>query len=164
MRARMDNLHHLTLDSAVHLIQVALTPVFLLSGIAALLNVFASRLARVADRLESLDAGDDETETRAQVNDEIRRLHRRSLVLDVAVVLGTLGAAATCLAIMTLFLLALSNISIAGLLLCLFALAILCTLGSVVAFGLEMLLSSKALRTRMHFHVPALRFWSHNEG
>ena len=90
--------------------------------------------------------------------------NRRSVVLDVAVVLGTLGAAATCLAIMTLFLLALSNISIAGLLLCLFALAIVCTLGSVVAFGLEMLLSSKALRTRMHFHVPSLRLWGRMQG
>jgi hypothetical protein len=153
---------HLTLDSAVHLIQVALTPVFLLSGIAALLNVFAGRLARVADRLESLDGVDGEVESHVQRCDEIRRLHRRSVVLDVAVVLGTLGAAATCLAIMTLFLLALSNISIAGLLLCLFALAILCTLGSVVAFGFEMLLSSQALRSRMNFHVPALKFWGRN--
>jgi hypothetical protein len=158
----MDNLHHLTLESAVHLIQVALTPVFLLSGIAALLNVFATRLARVADRLESLDGNEGALETRAQMNEEIRRLHRRSLVLDVAVVLGTLGAAATCLAIMTLFLLALSNVSIAGVLLCLFAAAILCTLGSVAAFGLEMLLSSQALRTRMHFHVPALKLWGRN--
>jgi hypothetical protein len=153
---------HLNLDSAVHLIQVALTPVFLLSGIAALLNVFAGRLARVADRLESLDGVDGEVESHVQRCDEIRRLHRRSVVLDVAVVLGTLGAAATCLAIMTLFLLALSNISIAGLLLCLFALAILCTLGSVVAFGFEMLLSSQALRSRMNFHVPALKFWGRN--
>jgi hypothetical protein len=156
------DLHHLTLESAVHLIQVALTPVFLLSGIAALLNVFAGRLARVADRLESLDGCNGESETLSQLHDEIRRLHRRSVVLDAAVVLGTLGAAATCLAIMTLFLLSLSNISIAGLLLCLFALAILCTLGSVVAFGYEMLLSSNALRSRMHIHVGVLRFWGRN--
>jgi len=150
----------LTLDSAVHLIQVALTPVFLLSGIAALLNVFAGRLARVADRLESL-AGEMEgaaDDTRAAASAEVMRLHRRSLVLDVAVVLGTFGAAATCLAIMTLFLLALSNTAIAGILLLMFGLAILCTLGSVIAFGLEMLMSSKALRSRMHFHFPALSF------
>ena len=156
----MENLHSLTLDSAVHLIQVALTPVFLLSGIAALLNVFAGRLARVADRLEALTGGED-CETKAEFNDEIRRLHRRSLVLDAAVVLGTMGAAATCLAIMTLFLLALSNTAIAGILLFMFGLAIICTLGSVAAFGLEMLLSSRALRVRMHFHVPSLRLWWH---
>ena len=49
-------LEHYTLDDATHLIQVALTPVFLLSGIGALLNVFAGRLARVADQLAGLNA------------------------------------------------------------------------------------------------------------
>ena len=90
-----------TLESAVHLIQVALTPVFLLSGIAALLNVYAGRLARVADRLDSLITTHETngTEADAKTRDEISRLHRRSIVLDTAVVLGTAGAAATCLAI-----------------------------------------------------------------
>ena len=37
------------LDLVAHVIQVALTPVFLLSGIATLMNVFSTRLARVAD-------------------------------------------------------------------------------------------------------------------
>jgi uncharacterized membrane protein len=155
----MEGAHGITLESAVHLIQVALTPVFLLSGIAALLNVFASRLARVADQLEKIGGLMEGAcdETRAQANQDVARLHRRSLVLDVAVVLGTLGAAATCLAIMALFLLALSNKAIADALLFMFAGAVLCTLGSVVAFGVEMLMSNNALRKRMHFHVPDLR-------
>ena len=45
------------LDTVAHIIQVALTPVFLLSGIATLLNVFSSRLARVADLVHA--ASDD---------------------------------------------------------------------------------------------------------
>ena len=147
-----------TLESAVHLIQVALTPVFLLSGIAALLTVYAGRLARVADRLDSLITTHETngTEADAKTRDEISRLHRRSIVLDTAVVLGTAGAAATCLAIMTLFLLALSNKAIAGVLLTFFGAAIVCTLCSVAVFGLEMLLSSRGLRARMHVHLPAI--------
>ncbi len=148
-----------TLDSASHLIQVALTPVFLLSGIAALLNVFAGRLARVADRLEAMSAPLGAEPSRPDQRDEIARLHRRSVVLDIAVVLGTLGAAATCMAILTLFLFALSNKAIAGVLIGFFGLAIVCTLISVAAFGLEMLMSSKALRERMRLHVPRLVFW-----
>jgi hypothetical protein len=35
---------NLPLDTVAHIIQVALTPVFLLSGIATLLNVFSTRL------------------------------------------------------------------------------------------------------------------------
>ena len=42
------------LDSVAHIIQLALTPIFLLSGIGALLNVFATRLARVADRVDQI--------------------------------------------------------------------------------------------------------------
>ena len=152
---------NLTVDSAGHLVQVALTPVFLLSGIAALLNVFAGRLARVADRLEAVSATLGATPSTPDQRDEIARLHRRSVMLDVAVVLGTAGAAATCMAILTLFLFALSNKAIAGVLISFFGLAIVCTLVSVTAFGLEMLMSSKALRERMRFHVPRLVFWHH---
>jgi hypothetical protein len=156
----MEPLRNLTLDSAAHLIQVALTPVFLLSGIAALLNVFAGRLARVADRVEALESAMTAGST-PSIDAEITRLHRRSQVMDWAVVLAAIGAAATCLAILTLFLQAVSNKAIAGILLFFFGGAIVCTLGSVVAFGIEMLLSSRALRLRMHFHVPMLapKFW-----
>ena len=148
-----------TLESAVHLIQVALTPVFLLSGIAALLNVFASRLARVGDRLDALYREVGSNDCDAGQREEIGRLRRRSQMLDIAVVLGTAGAAATCMAIMTLFLFAVSNKAIASVLLAFFGLAIMCTLISVVAFGLEMLMSNHGLRQKMRFHVPHVVFW-----
>ncbi len=145
-----------TLENAAHLVQVALTPVFLLSGIAALLNVFATRLARVSDRLDELSGNIAASGCTPEQHADIARLHRRSIVLDMAVVLSTAGAAATCLAIMTLFLFAVSNKSIATVLLFFFGLAIVCTLGSVAAFGVEMMMSSNALRRRMRFHMPLL--------
>ena len=148
-----------TLESAGHLIQVALTPVFLLSGIAALLNVFATRLARVADRLDSLADTIGVGQATPEQGVQLERLHRRSQALDAAVVLGTAGAAATCMAILTLFLFALSNKTIASVLLGFFGLAIICTLGSVTAFGLEMLMSSRGLRARLRFHMPHVRLW-----
>ena len=43
-----------TVESVAHVIQVALTPVFLLSGIASLLGVLSTRLARAADRVDAL--------------------------------------------------------------------------------------------------------------
>ena len=44
----------LPLDTIARIIQTALTPVFLLSGIAALLNVFSTRLGRLADQVDAL--------------------------------------------------------------------------------------------------------------
>ena len=90
-----------SLEAAVHLIQVVLTPVFLLSGIAALLNVDAGRLSRVAGRLDHLSgdlAGGGKT---AAMEVEIAALHWRSKLLDISVVRGAAGAVATCLSILT---------------------------------------------------------------
>jgi len=154
-------LEHYGLDDAAHLIQVALTPVFLLSGIAALLNVFAGRLARVADQLAALSAAIQKEAASAEQTEQLGLLRRRSQILDVAVVLATGGTAATCLAIMTLFLFALSNKAIASVLLLFFGLAVLCTLGSVLAFGTEMILSNRAMRRRINFHLPRLS-WQHH--
>lgn len=39
-----------------HLIQLSVAPVFLLAGVAGLLNVFIGRLTRIIDKLEKLDS------------------------------------------------------------------------------------------------------------
>ncbi len=148
------------LEGAVHVMQVALTPVFLLSGVAALLNVFAARLGRVADQLDALsgEAPGDEQSERAAVEGRVRSLRLRSGLLDWAVVLGALSATATCAAILTLFLASLlSAVAAASVLISLFGLAVLCTGGAVAAFGCEMLIASQSLRLRSHLHVPSLR-------
>jgi hypothetical protein len=137
-----------TVAQSVHLIQVALTPIFLLSGIAALLNVYAGRLARVADRLDALATPPGETADEAHPG-EVSRLRTRLGALDVAVILATVAAAATCFAILTLFISALSDRAVGGLLLLFFGAAVVFTLGSVIAFGLEMMISSGGLRLRM---------------
>src|SRR5437660_2662996 len=92
------------LDTVAHIIQVALTPIFLLSGIATLLNVFSTRLARVADRVDQItkaiaEAADDDES--ADLALQLSRLHRRSLSLDAAVVLAAIGGAATCTSVLT---------------------------------------------------------------
>jgi hypothetical protein len=138
------------LDTVAHIIQVALTPVFLLSGIATLLNVFSTRFARVADQVDAAAKqleGADPAEARL-LSRRLAHLRRRSLALDVAVVLGALGGAATCGAVLILFVGAVREATIASLLLGLFGLAVVCTLGAIVAFTFEMLIASIGLRDR----------------
>ena len=137
------------LDTVAHIIQVALTPVFLLSGIATLLNVFSTRLARVADRVETVSKaieGADADEVEA-LSAELAHLHRRSLALDVAVVLGAVGGAATCAAVLALFVGALRDAVVATVLFALFGIAVGCALGAIVAFTVEMLMASVGIRT-----------------
>ncbi len=136
------------LDNVAHIIQIALTPVFLLSGIATLLNVFSARLARVADRVDMVSKameGSDPGEI-ASLAAQLSLLHRRSLALDAAVVLGAIGGAATCIAVLALFVGALRDATVASVLFTTFGLAVVCTIGAIGAFAVEMLIAGSGLR------------------
>ena len=139
-----------SLESVAHVIQLALTPVFLLSGIAALLNVFSTRLGRVADQVDAVAARLDdarEGDTSA-LRLQLAYLRRRSRALDGAVILGALGGVATSCATLTLFLGAIRNSGAAWLLFILFGLAVLCTIGALTCYCYEMLIASRGLRAR----------------
>jgi hypothetical protein len=141
-----------TLDIVAHIIQVALTPVFLLSGIATLLNVFSTRLARVADRVEQIskelegaDPGEDVDDLSAQ----LLHLRRRSIALDVAVVLAAIGGAATCGSVLTLFVGALRDATVASVLFTTFGAAVACTIGAITAFAAEMMMAGSGVRAEV---------------
>jgi hypothetical protein len=88
-----------------HAIQLAIAPVFLLTGIAALLGVMATRLARVIDRARSLEANWPllDAGARAAARLEIRNLERRRRVCSWSINFCTAAALLVCLVIVTLF-------------------------------------------------------------
>jgi hypothetical protein len=129
-----------SLDSAAHVVQLALTPIFLLTGLASLLNVFSTRLGRVADRVDKLTA-DSERHPR-----QLRILRLRSRILDAAVVLVAGAGALTCGAALTLFFGELRDINGGRLLFALFGAALLLSVIALAAFALETLLSGHSIR------------------
>jgi hypothetical protein len=136
------------LDLVAHVIQVALTPVFLLSGVATLLNVFSTRLARVADLIAKAADGDEDDIT-GDFGVYLSYLRRRSVVLDVAVVLGAIAGALTCASVLTLFVGALKEATVASVLFTTFGLAVICTIGAIGAFTVEMLMAGSGMRTEI---------------
>jgi hypothetical protein len=138
-------------DSVAHIIQAALTPVFLLSGIATLLNVFSTRLARVADQVEAASralSSADAAESRLLAR-RLKRLRLRSLALDAAVLLAAVGGAATCAAVLALFVSSLREMANSWVMFGLFGLAVVSALGGVLAFTVEMLISGTGIRDEM---------------
>jgi Protein of unknown function (DUF2721) len=130
------------LEAAAHVVQLALTPVFLLSATATLLGVFANRLARIADRVNSLSQ-----DVKDPVRDELlNALRRRSRVLEIAVVLSALSGGFTCVAVLVLFLGEVRGDTTAKLLFLSFGGAIVLTMAALGAFVTEMLLTAKVLR------------------
>ena len=138
------------LEGAAHVVQLALTPVFLLSGIAALVNVFSTRLGRVSDQADKLYEQDRE----APGHDlRLRLLRWRSRALDFAVVLAALAGASTCGAALALFLGAVRGSAGASLLFFLFGLAILSTITALAAFLTEVRWASRGVRADVERHI-----------
>jgi hypothetical protein len=132
-----------SLEGASHVVQQALTPVFLLSGIGTLLNVFATRLGRVSDQTHTLS---DKTILDPVRDRRLEILRRRARALDVAVVLAALAGGLTCATVLVLFLGELLGDAGARFLLTLFGTAIVLTMGSIACFVVEMLLAARAVR------------------
>jgi hypothetical protein len=140
-----------SLDLVAHVIQVALTPIFLLSGIATLMNVFATRLARVADLVAQITKAMEQAEPdqREDLAHQLLRLRQRSIALDAAIVLAAIAAAATCTSVFTLFVGALRNATVASVLFTTFGIAIVCTISAIAAFATEMMMAGSGVRAEV---------------
>ncbi len=137
------------IEGVAHLIQVALTPVFLLSGIGSLLNVFNMRQSRVSDHREHLSElldAEQDAAAQARLRAHLVRLHRRTLVLDASVMLGAVGGASTCAAAFVLFLGSLRSTAIESWLFGLFGVALACASCALLTFLADTLLAWHGLR------------------
>ena len=93
-------------DVAVaHAIQLAVAPVFLLSGIGAMLAVMTSRLGRIIDRARDLEARlvDASPEFFSTLQTDLRMLSQRAKLIYSAIALCTTTALLVCAVIAFLF-------------------------------------------------------------
>jgi hypothetical protein len=93
------------LGDVPHAIQLALAPVFLLTGIAGMLNVMAGRLARIIDRGRKLTEGlvPQSPEAASKHDIELASLERRRHLASSAITACTLSALLVCTVIAALF-------------------------------------------------------------
>lgn len=91
-----------TISNVANAIQLAVAPVFLLTGIGAILTVMAHRLARIVDRFRALVSSGGESQTKKIKEMEV--LLRRSSWVHWAISLSTNAALLICMVIAALFL------------------------------------------------------------
>ncbi|HSM99278.1 MAG TPA: DUF2721 domain-containing protein [Gallionella sp.] len=89
------------ITTIAQVIQMAVAPVFLLTGVGAILNVITSRLARIVDRSRTLSNSNDQN--RSAQKDEMAMLARRARWVHWAVSLCTMSALFICIVIAALF-------------------------------------------------------------
>jgi hypothetical protein len=94
------------IGDVAHAIQLALAPVFLLTGIAGILNVMAGRLARIIDRGRHLTENPRGSELQAgeTLHVELHSLERRRHLASAAITACTFSALLVCMVIAALFL------------------------------------------------------------
>ena len=93
-------------DVAVaHAVQLAVAPVFLLSGIGAMLAVMTSRLGRIIDRARDLEERlvDASPEFLSSLQTDLRMLSQRAKLIYLAIALCTTTALLVCAVVAFLF-------------------------------------------------------------
>lgn len=92
-------------SAVAHVIQLAVAPVFLLSGIGAMLAVMTSRLSRVIDRARLLEDRLEgaSPDARRAIHGELVALSQRALLVGRAITLCTMTALLVCTVIAVLF-------------------------------------------------------------
>ena len=136
------------IETIAHTIQLAVAPVFLLTGVSALLGVFATRLARIVDRARKLH--DDHPDTAApesrDVHDELVALAERARMVNLAISLATATAILVCLVIVLLFLTSLVTTPLSALVPVLFIVAMVALISALGIFLREILVATATLR------------------
>lgn len=130
-----------------HLIQSALAPVFLLSGVGVTLGVMTGRLARAVDRARHLE----ELLTRhpadaRQLHDDLRVLARRTRCINIAITLCGCSAVLIALVVICLFANAFFGSGFSGTIALLFVGAMVFITGAYIAFLVEVRLATRNLR------------------
>jgi hypothetical protein len=134
-----------SVSSISHVIELAVAPVFLLTGVGAIMGVLVNRLGRVVDRRRRL------AEASAAIcrenADEVAKLVRRARWIHLAITLCTLSALLVCLVIVALFVGAELHFDPAKLVSALFIAAMLALIGGLFSFLREIAIATGTFET-----------------
>jgi len=130
-----------------HLIQSALAPVFLLSGVGVTLGVMTGRLARAVDRARKLEEQLEQHPADArQIHADLRVLARRARYIHAAITMCGCSAVLIALVVITLFANAFFGSGFGGTIALLFVGAMIFITGAYIAFLIEVRLATSHLR------------------
>ena len=138
-------------DQLIRVLQTAISPVVLISGVALLVLSMTNRFARTTERARSLAAeraGADDIQ-RSRLDVEVRILYRRSRILLLSTSLALTSVLLAAFLIIALFLHYLAAVNLHDPILTLFVLSLASLVASLVLFIQDMTLSLRALREEL---------------
>lgn len=131
-----------------HVIQLAVAPVFLLTGVAAILSVLTHRLGRIIDRARAIEgwlpsAGESQRRTYLE---QLAMLSRRARLANWAISLCTTSAFLVCTIIIVVFLETFLSLNLPSAIALLFIVAMLALIAGLLIFLREIYLATASLR------------------
>lgn len=133
-----------------HLIQVALTPIFLISAIGVTLNVLTSRLARIVDRARAMENELCRPDYLAVGGRDLHAalgvLARRAHYINAAITLITLSALFIALVVVMLFVNAFAHWELSAFIAIMFILSMLSLAAALTSFLIEVRIATTSLR------------------
>ena len=132
---------------------MAVAPVFLLTGVGAILSVLINRLARVVDRfrvLERLLSGSENNQADRNLNQtEMKILSRRARLIHWAISLCTICALFICVVIATLFVGSVMGVELSDVVALLFIAAMLALIAGLLSFLREITLATGSIHVSL---------------
>ena len=135
----------------IPVLQTAIGPVILISGIGLLLLTMTNRLGRAIDRARILVGNlPNTTETRrVKIAAQLQILWRRARLIRLAIALASVSALAAAILIIVLFLTALWQIETSWSIVILFIVCMMCLIGSLALFIHDINQSLAALKLEL---------------
>jgi hypothetical protein len=140
-----------SLDQIVPVLQVAIGPVILISGVGLLLLTMTNRLGRAIDRARQLkgELSKRTEQERQQVLAQVAILYRRARMIRLGLTLAALSALLASALIIVLFVMALLRLEHGLLVSLLFIACMISLFASLVAFICDINLSLHALKLEL---------------
>jgi hypothetical protein len=141
-----------SINELIPVLQMAISPVILISGVGLLLLSMTNRLGRTIDRARLLSAQIDTVsgDTRDQLSNQIVILWKRARIIRRGILLAILSALSSALLIIFLFLMALLRADTGWPLILLFVACIASLIGALITFILDIDLSLSALKLEIN--------------
>lgn len=138
-----------------HIVQLAVAPVFLLTGIAAFLGVLSNRLGRITDRARVLERrlANISGDRYILIEKELSSLWRRINMINKAIRLCTSSALLVCMVVVMLFLRGLFPFNLSALIAVLFIAAMIALIVGLIYFLREVTKATRSLQIGMEIAV-----------
>jgi hypothetical protein len=135
-------------SAVAHVIQLAVAPVFLLSGVGAMLAVLTNRLARIIDRARVLEERVPSLNLpdRSRIQLDLKVLSHRVRLINRAISLCTTSALLVCTVIAALFGGAFLATDVSSFIGFMFITAMLALIGALVLFLREIQIATRSVR------------------